>query len=161
MDQTSKHVLDTQQVEIIGRSFLLSCCIADGVEVAQPIRDKGIDLIIFNDISDQQLFISVPIQLKAASKANFSINKKYAKIPNLLMAYVWHSADPIKARLFLLTYADVELLATKLGWLTTRSWIDNGFYSTQNPSKKLTEMLSSYEYSPGSISRLVLASYAN
>lgn len=155
MDHKQHGLLDTQQVEIIGRNLLLSCCIADGLEVAQPIRDRGVDLIIFDDISEHANFKSLPVQLKASSSRSFSINRKYARIPNLLMAYVWFSNDPINARLYIMTYKDVVDISRSIGWLNTKSWLDGGGYSTQSPSRQLTDTLEPFKYLPGSIRSLM------
>lgn len=39
--------LDTQQLELIGRSLLVGELLRDGLEVALPERDRGIDLIAY------------------------------------------------------------------------------------------------------------------
>jgi hypothetical protein len=147
--------MDTQQVEIIGRNLLVSACVADGLEVSQPLRDRGIDLIIFDDRSDGDQFNALPVQLKASSSRSFSIHAKYAKFPNLLMAYTWHSDNPVNARLFLMTYKDAVTIGEKVGWLQTSSWIEGGGYSTQSPSKHITSFLEAFEYKPGHIRRIM------
>ena len=38
---------DSQLVEIAGKHLLISRLVAAGFEVAEPLRDKGIDLIIY------------------------------------------------------------------------------------------------------------------
>ena len=42
-------VLDTQSIEILGRNRLINELIGAGIEVAQPLRDRGIDLIAYLD----------------------------------------------------------------------------------------------------------------
>ena len=37
--------LDPQQVEIIGRNWLVGEVVRAGLEVADPVRDKGVDLL--------------------------------------------------------------------------------------------------------------------
>lgn len=39
--------LDSQQVENLGRAALTAALVGDGLEVAQPVRDAGIDLLAF------------------------------------------------------------------------------------------------------------------
>ncbi len=146
--------MDTQQVEIIGRNLLVSACVADSIEVSEPIRDRGIDLIIFNDTNEQGSFNALPVQLKASSKRSFSVNAKYAKFPNLLMAYTWHSDSPTNARLYIMKYSDAINIADEMGWLKTVSW-ERGGYSTQNPSSKIEALLSPYLYKPGSIKSIM------
>lgn len=82
---------DTQLVEIIGRNRLINELLVAGIEVAQPLRDRGIDLIAYIDIDDEvEKFTAIPIQMKAASARVFSINRKYEKfLPNLVIAFVW------------------------------------------------------------------------
>lgn len=143
--------MDTQQVEIIGRNLLISACIADGLEVSQPLRDRGIDLIIFDDHARQGQFSALPVQLKASSSRSFSVHAKYEKFQNLIMAYTWYSDNPVDAELYIMTYQDAIKVADEMGWLVTSSWIEGGGYSTQAPSKKLQDILKVYQYAPGRI----------
>lgn len=147
--------MDTQQVEIIGRNLLVSACVADGIEVSEPLRDRGIDLIIFDDQAHHGQFSALPVQLKASSSRSFSVHAKYAKFPNLLMAYTWHSDNPVDARLYIMTYKNALNIAREVGWLNTPSWISGGGYSTQSPSKKIEALLQAHEYSPGRIRQIM------
>ena len=55
---------DTQKIEIIGRNRLINELLAADLEVAQPLRDRGIDLIAYLDIDDAiDRFVAFPIQL--------------------------------------------------------------------------------------------------
>lgn len=153
--------MDTQQVEIIGRNLLVSACVADGIEVSQALRDRGIDVIIFDDHSQYGQFNALPVQLKASSSRSFSIHAKYAKFPNLLMAYTWHSDNPVDAKLYIMTYKDALEIAKSVGWLDTSSWIDGGGYSTQSPSRKIEAALTTYEYKPGRIRLLMNEASSN
>jgi hypothetical protein len=38
---------DTQIVEILGKNFLINQLLLAGVEVAIPVRDAGIDLVVY------------------------------------------------------------------------------------------------------------------
>ncbi|MFM9965462.1 MAG: hypothetical protein ACKV2Q_30110 [Planctomycetaceae bacterium] len=42
--------LDTQVVELLGRQRLMGELLRDGLEVAVPARDRGVDLIAFADL---------------------------------------------------------------------------------------------------------------
>jgi hypothetical protein len=87
--------VDTQLVEIIGRQRLISELLTAGLEIALPIRDRGVDLIAYADLRDQVVcFTGCPVQMKAALRASFSIDRKYARFPSLLIAYVWHVSEP-------------------------------------------------------------------
>lgn len=147
--------LDTQQVELMGRNLLVSYFIADGVEVALPLRDRGVDLIAFDDLGVDGNFRAIPVQLKASSKKSFSVHKKYDKFPELLMAYIWNAADPLDAALYVMTYKEACDIADGLGWTTTESWILGTGYSTQSPSKKVLQALEKYKYRPGYLAKVV------
>src|SRR5262245_32215102 len=59
--------LDSQVIEILGRQRLIAELLRDGLEVAVPVRDRGVDLIAYADLSQQVArFASRPIQMKAA-----------------------------------------------------------------------------------------------
>ena len=70
-------IKDTQVVELIGHNLLGSELLRDGLDVAVPARDRGIDLIAYADQSSHvKSFIARPIQMKASSEASFSIDRK-------------------------------------------------------------------------------------
>ena len=96
--------LDTQQVELIGRNLLIAALMADGLEVAVPQRDRGVDLVVYADLDESQRFIARPIQLKAASKRAFGYDQKYDRFPDLLLVHVWNVvADPSQVEMFCLS----------------------------------------------------------
>src|SRR5277367_477861 len=75
---------DTQLTELAGRHLLIAQLTAGGIEVAVPVRDRGIDLIAYLDKGESGSdFIACPIQLKVSSKEGFTLNRKYQKIVNL------------------------------------------------------------------------------
>lgn len=140
--------MDTQIVELIGRQFLTTELLRAGLEVATPIRDRGIDLIAYADI-DKRLprFTSCPIQMKAAMTRCFSLAVKYAKVRNLLIAYVWNLFESDKAVVYALTYAEAYAVADTLGWTRTASW-KQGTYSTTRPSERTVQLLQPYKMTP-------------
>lgn len=72
--------LDTQQVELIGRNLLVSALLRDGLEVARPERDRGVDVIAYIDVPESgKGFTACPIQMKAYSGAGFSVEAKYQR----------------------------------------------------------------------------------
>jgi hypothetical protein len=78
-----------------------------GLEVAIPVHDRGVDLIVYIDIDESRdAFVSCPIQMKAATEASFSLAGKYERILNLILAYVWHVDDASRAVSYALTYAE-------------------------------------------------------
>ena len=90
--------MDGQTVEIIGRNYLVSMLVRDGLEVARPERDRGVDLIAYLDLEKTGgSFTACPIQMKAATRSSFSLFQKYTKFSRLLLAYVWHVQNPDEA----------------------------------------------------------------
>lgn len=141
--------MDTQTLEIIGRNRLVNELLRAGLEVATPLRDRGIDLVAYVDINrDVTSFIARPIQMKAASRRNFSLDHKYAKVHGLILAYVWHVDDPTQAVTFALTYEEGLAVAEAMGWTTTSSWIHGHLYASTNPGKKLCSLLEPYVMTP-------------
>ncbi len=122
--------VDTQLVELSGRYLLISQLTAGGVEVAEPIRDRGIDLVAYLDrIADTPQFLACPIQLKANRGARFSLDRKYESVPNLLMVYVWGVHDPSSAVVHALTYKGAFKLLKEQGHTESKSWEDDGLYT--------------------------------
>ncbi|MCM2334322.1 MAG: hypothetical protein NDI82_10290, partial [Anaeromyxobacteraceae bacterium] len=80
--------LDTQQVEALGRSRLKAALIEAGLEVATPERDNGIDLIAYRWNPETGEFTSRPVQMKAAREFIFGVDRKYERIPHLVIAYI-------------------------------------------------------------------------
>jgi hypothetical protein len=136
--------LDTQVIELIGRNRLGSELLHAGLEIAVPARDRGIDLIVYADLSSQvKAFTACPIQMKAASNRSFSLFRKYEKFANLIIAYVWFVDDPQKTETYALTYPEALEVATEMGWTKTESWARDG-YSTTSPSDKLLNILAKH-----------------
>lgn len=140
--------LDTQVIEILGRNRLTDELLLAGLEVAVPMRDRGIDLIAYLDLSvEVSSFIAIPIQMKAASLRSFSLYRKYEKFSNLILAYVWGLKSPECAHTYALTYDEALQIANQMKWIETPSWMSGG-YSTSNPSKPLRELLEPYKMTP-------------
>jgi len=137
--------MDTQQIEIVGRSAVISQLTQAGIEVATPERDNGIDLIGFVNSEDHLRMI--PMQLKCSLKTSFSIDKKYQKFKDILLVYVWYCATE-KPEVFALTYQQVVKEVSKKSWIHTNSWIKNGLYSTSKASKDLCKSLEKYKMTP-------------
>lgn len=140
--------MDTQTIEILGRNRLIDELLMAGLEVAIPQRDRGIDLIAYVDLASvASAFAAVPIQMKASSMRAFAVDAKYAKISNLILAFVWGLRAPEHAQTFALTYAEALRIATTLKWTDTASW-GRGKYSTSSPSAALHALLEPFRMSP-------------
>ena len=71
MPTKTKPTKDTQVVEVLGRNRLIEILLRDCVEVAIPMRDKGIDLVAYFCVGARSSrFVAVPIQMKAASTSS-------------------------------------------------------------------------------------------
>ena len=121
--------MDDQLLELCGKHRLTENLLGAGLEVAFPARDRGIDLIGYADI-DSRLgrFVAAPIQMKAASEACFLIDRKYSKVHDMLIAYVWNVSEPANTQIYVLTQQEAVGLATEMKYTATQSWIDKGVY---------------------------------
>ena len=141
--------MDSQTIELVGRSHLISELLRAGLEVAMPMRDRGIDLIAYVDIGeDVTAFTAVPIQMKAASERSFSVARKYDKFPNLVHAYVWGLQNEDCLATYALTQDEATRVAAAMGYADTDSWKVNGYYATTRPSQKLLTLLEPYRMTP-------------
>jgi hypothetical protein len=132
--------LDSQQVEILGRSLVKAALIEAQIEVATPERDNGIDLIAFQWNTTQGIFHARPVQIKASSTFSFSIDKKYAKIPGLIMVFVISCRAVTESAIYAMTYSQMVGIGKVMGWTKTPSW-SRGYYSCQHASPKLMTAL--------------------
>jgi hypothetical protein len=129
--------MDSLQVEILGRHRLSAELMAAGIEVALPLRHRGVDLIAYVGPGSQTTaFAGCPIKMKAASVCYFGVHRLYEKFANILLAYVWGIGEPDLAATYALTFPEAVAVATTMEWTKTASWEQAG-YSTSNPSAKL------------------------
>ena len=138
--------MDSQLIELVGRQRLIAELLQADLEVALPMRDRGIDLIVYADLGLAS-FRAIPIQMKAASGSCFAADQKYAKFPNLVIAYVWHVQNLDRAVTYALNYSEVVQVATAMGYTATRSW-ECGIYTTTRPSRRLLVLLEPYRMTP-------------
>ena len=136
--------MDAQQIELLGRTRLMSELLEADLEVAVPARDRGVDLIAYADLGSRvKNFVAVPIQMKAFSTSGFGINKKYEKVSNLLLAYVWGVREPAHSVTYVMTYPEAVQVADALGWTATESW-RKGAYVTTQPSRRVLDLLEAF-----------------
>ena len=135
-----RRALDSQQVEILGRSLVKAALIEAGIEVATPERDNGIDLIGYR-WSSAGPFTAYPIQIKAASDFSFGMDRKYAKIPHLIMVFVMNCRSAADSRIYAMTYRQMEQVGDSMAWTKTASWMERDGYSTRYASPRLMGFL--------------------
>ena len=126
---------DSQLTEIAGKHVLISRLVAAGFEVAQPLRDKGIDLVAYRDREGGKDFAAYPIQLKASSYESFSLDRKYERFPRLLIAYVWNVQTPERSDVYALTFNDALHVLEEKGYAETDSWTKNGYYFVRSAGR--------------------------
>ena len=140
--------MDSQLVEMLARHRLIADLLRANLEVAIPARDRGIDLIAYADLGTQVTrFSACPIQLKAAIGSSFSVDRKYAKFPNLLIAYVWYLEDPARTVTYATTYLEAIAVADAMGYTQTLSW-ERGLYVVTKPSPDLVAQLEPFRMTP-------------
>jgi hypothetical protein len=140
--------VDSQVVELLGRNRLTDELLRAGLEVARPVRDRGVDLIAYADLASKvPTFIARPIQMKAATDAVFGLDQKYEKFRDLLIAYVWHLGRAKAAVTYVLSYAEARGVADSMGYTKTESW-RRGSYVTTRPSEKLQGFLAPFRMTP-------------
>jgi hypothetical protein len=150
--------VDKRVVELIGRNRLIDELLRAGLEVAVPARDRGIDLIAYVELKSLATkFIARPIQMKAASAESFSIDRKYAKVHGLILAFVWHVQDPDETVTYALSYPEALDVARARGWTKTPS-LHEGSYTMTHPSHEVKKLLRRYEMTPDKWWRKIVGS---
>jgi hypothetical protein len=136
---------DSQLTEVFGKNLLISQLVSAGFEVAQPVRDRGVDLVVYKDGEDAKDYVPCLIQLKASSHESFSLDKKYERFPHLLIAYVWNVQTPALSSVYALTFNDALQVMEKKGYAKTDSWKNGGYYFVRDAGAKLKEILEPYK----------------
>jgi hypothetical protein len=139
---------DSQLTEIAGRHLLIAHLLSAGFEVAQPLRDNGIDLVAYQGKRGTRQFLARPIQLKAFSRESFYVDKRYESLPHLLIAYVWNVRTPDKSEIYALTFPDALAILEKKGFADTNSWTKAGQYFVRNAGKELKNLLKPFRMTP-------------
>jgi hypothetical protein len=132
---------DKQIVEILGRNRLVDELLRAGLEVALPLRDRGVDLVAYADCGDAVAeFAARPIQMKAASCESFSLDLKYEKFHDMILAFVWNVGKEAGTETYALTYKEAFEIAERMGFTSTASW-RAGRYSCTTISSNLRSLL--------------------
>lgn len=135
--------MDKQQIELIGTAALTTALIRRGFEVAHPMRDRGIDLIIFSDLPGQP-FSAIPVQVKAHTGAALMVERKYEKFKGLVHAVVWEAVSE-RPRYFLFDHEEAVSLVPE----TSREkeiWARaDGHWTWTDAPKNLQERIAKFE----------------
>ena len=133
--------LDKQQVECLARAALTAALTADGLEVARPERDAGIDLLAYT-INPLRV---APIQMKAATVTGWSIDRKYGQVDGLVMVYVWNARSLGDAEFYAMTYQEASDVVDAGGW----SWDSRGRYARTQVTGDLLLAVQRHRVPPG------------
>lgn len=145
MSTAEQNRQDPQFVEIVGWYHLITELMRAGIEVAEPVRDRGIDLVAYIDLeSTTGKFLARPIQLKANWQTGFAFDRKYQKFHDLIVAYVWNLDDPTRTVTYALTWPEICGLASECGW----AWEAGGRWAITKPGKDLTSHLEAFRMTP-------------
>jgi len=139
---------DSQLTEIAGKHLLISQLISAGFEVAEPIRDNGIDLIVYSTSKDGRRFVAHPIQLKASSTDSFSLDRKYADLNGLVITYIWRVEAPNESSIHALTFDEAVSVLNQRGYSKTDSWKRDGYYFVKKASAELKDALEPFLMTP-------------
>lgn len=130
---------DTATVEVAGRNWLMAKLLTKGFEVAVPVVDRGVDLIVFREVGEEGIR-ALPLQLKCASAESFSLDRKYAG-RGIPLIYVWNVLSQPTA--FMLTYDEaLEVLGAQAA--STKSWSEGGKYAITSIGAGLRSRLQPY-----------------
>jgi len=149
--------LDKDQIGTIGKHLLITNLFAAGFEVAEPILDRGIDLIAFHDGKSGERFDAWPIQVKSSSGKSFVLDKKYKKLPRLVIVYVWNATIPEKAEFFAVTYGEALEVLKKRKHTKRSSWKEGGRWVATKVGTKLETLLEPYKVTAEGWKRKLLA----
>ena len=122
-------------IERLGIAWLITDLEKQGIRVAFPEKDTGIDLIAFEDTG---CFRAAPIQVKAFSSEAFYTNRKYLRKADLRIVYLWNVQRLDKVSAFCLLYSHAE----KIVDAQDRSRKDGVYYT--KASKRIRDALAPY-----------------
>jgi hypothetical protein len=114
---------DAQLIGIAGQNWLVSQLIQCGIEVAMPVRDKGIDLIAY---VETQGFRACRIQIKVSRGSAFKVYRE--GYSGMLMVYIWHIYDPQKTVAFAMKTAEARRIVKANKWDENPCWTKEGGY---------------------------------
>ena len=137
--------MDKQQIGLIGKHILIADLFAANFEVAEPLRDRGIDLIAFRDGTDGEEFEARPIQLKTSSVETFELYSKYERFTDLRIVYVWKAKNPVDAEFYCLAYPEAIDVLKSMKHAGYSILKEKGHWVTTKPSEPLKNALKSFQ----------------
>jgi hypothetical protein len=135
----------TRATEALGRGFLISHLVKEGIGVSLPLWDDGIDLIVHAAGLDDQEFMARPLQLKVSTSTYVGLYEKYNRTPQTRMVFVWLNDAIETSRIFVMPYAVLYKMFSDHGHLQTPSWINQRGFSTPRASAEKLAVMANYE----------------
>jgi hypothetical protein len=146
---------DSQVVELVGMNALISELLLAGLELASPLRDRGVDLIAYTDLASQTAkFSAVPLQVKVASHRSFTIDRKYERISNLVLVYAWNVIEPSSIEFYAMSYRQALTVADEFGYTESPSW-KRGKYTNTAPKAELIARMQEFRMTRSTWATLV------
>jgi hypothetical protein len=119
-----------------------------GLRLVEPSKKNGIDYFLHAETPEGEVVASLPVKLKTSIHEVFSLYKKESKIPELLMAYVWHAKDPDASEVYALTFDEALQIVKSKPYFSSKSWTDEGGYSVTHAGAELKALLKDYRMTP-------------
>jgi hypothetical protein len=133
----------TTRTELLGKFWLSSQLTRSGVEIANPTRDIGVDLIAYG----ADLTWSLPVQLKVINSGGLRVDTKYLH-KNLCLVYVLLGqrdggglTTRAETAAYLLTPEQAWALPSRMGRKFDPEW--NNYYLFGRIPKRLIQLLDS------------------
>lgn len=144
MDDPLDLSCDQESTREAGKRIFVSHVEAAGLKLAEPLRDEDIDYLIYSDAGKSHRLVSCAVKLKTSSSKTFYLYKKYAQIPDFLLAYVWNARGPEESSVYALTYEEALRILEAKGYAKSDSWIKDGGFSVTHAGSELLKMLEPY-----------------
>lgn len=143
-----KHLtkLDSQVQEIISRNILIHKLLENDFEAAIPIRDCGIDLLVYSKKSST---VIKKIQLKSFNYESFSFHKKYLKVNDLWFIYIMNISITENKKNHIMYGMSTEDVLNVIKTAKIRPNKD-GYYYRKSISKELHKILKPFELNDNS-----------
>ena len=99
------------------------------IDVAYPAHDGGVDLIAYKE---SNFGLVIPIQVKTRSGPGYNFQRRWFRIPTIIVVHVWHATTNPEFYIFESIDQVEEALGEKHA--ATESWEGSGSYSVTDPT---------------------------
>lgn len=138
--------MDSQIIDLLGRNRLVDELLQAGLDVAVPVKQRGIDLIVYAQQSDGS-FVASPLQIRSSAGRSFSIDHTNEKMANLIYAFVW-GVGTEKVATYALTQREMQRVGESTGFSLMQS-SQRALYA-ESPNRSLLAEIERFKMSPES-----------